>query len=125
MWVFAFRAQLRTFGNQTTNRIEQFFFLTVKSFFRSYGTSIAKQYHPTECVDVLATALDYKVQLACYSDFVSQARVYIMHDFPIPEIASVNGRNFTGFAAEVIYQQCKLCLEDKMTYGRLMSLDEN
>ena len=72
-WSFACRAQLRTFGNNTTNRIERFF-LTVKTVLRGSGRSIAKRFHFSECIEIVLTVLDQKRLSSGLEDYKNAAK---------------------------------------------------
>ncbi|XP_055355045.1 zinc finger SWIM domain-containing protein 1-like [Paramacrobiotus metropolitanus] len=111
MWCMAKRRELRTFGNNTTNRIERFF-LTVKTALRGSGRSIAKRFHLTECIEIVMSVIDHKANLAKYQDYINMAKTMILHKFPIPEIGSAIEAKVTDFAARVIRGQCVLYLKE-------------
>lgn len=81
-------------------------FLTIEMFLRSSRPTTSKKYHLTQCIAIFVAVLDYKVQMACYLDFVNRAKVLIVH-FLISEISAIVGKNFTGFAAKLIFKQSK------------------
>jgi len=114
MWCFAFRVQLRTFGNNTTNRIERFF-LTVKTAIRGSGRAIAKRFHLTECLEAVMSVLDFKANMAHFQDYNNAAKKLVLHRFPIPEIADVVGAELTDFAARIFRAQCALYVKENLS----------
>lgn len=65
LWVSAFRAELRTNGDQTTKRIERFF-RTIKWFLRSSGKSAEKHHGLLECMKLVVQVLDNEVQRSSF-----------------------------------------------------------
>ncbi len=110
-WCFAFRDQLRTFGNNTTNRVERFF-LTLKTALKGPGNAIAKRLHLTECIEIVLDVLKNRSTSASYQDFRNCLTVEKLHNFPIPDMRKEVGDSVTGFAAQVIKGQCDLFLKE-------------
>ncbi|XP_055342980.1 uncharacterized protein LOC129591368 [Paramacrobiotus metropolitanus] len=113
-WALHRRRHLRLLGNNTTNRIERFFAM-VKAVMRGQGRRVIKRMHLAECIEMVLAAVNSKVTLSDYGEYMNNAKRLIMHDFPDVKVGEMVGRLLTNFAALVVKEQYKLLAREFYT----------